>query len=364
MNSWVTASLGIIFGLMSLLVGGESLVRGASRLASTLNISPLIIGLTVVAFGTSSPEFAVSIQSSLSGKSDIALGNVVGSNIFNVLFILGISALITPLVVSSRLIRWDVPLMILASVLLLLMGYDGRIDRADGSILFTALICYTYWCVRQSRKEQNDAVATEFAREIPVVKPSGQLVVWQIVLVTFGLGLLGLGSQLLVGGSVFVAKQLGVSELVIGLTIVSAGTSLPEVVTSIMAAIRGEREIAVGNVVGSNIFNILGVLGLASALSPVGIAVSPSVFRFDIPVMLAASFACLPIFLTGNLMARWEGGVFFAYYLAYTAYLILAASEATITRTFGTIMVAFVIPLTALTVLTSLVRSVRVTSKQ
>ena len=198
----------------------------------------------------------------------------------------------------------------------------------------------------------------EFSQELPVQEEGGVRIPLQIGLVIAGLILLGLGSHWLVKGSVFGATKMGVSELVIGLTIVAAGTSLPEVVTSIMAAWRGEREIAVGNVIGSNIFNILCVLGLSSVVAPGGIAIPASAMRFDIPVMIAVAVSCLPIFFTGNQIARWEGGLFFVYYIAYTTYLILAATQANITRTFATIMIVFVIPLTVITLLIGVVRAV------
>jgi cation:H+ antiporter len=358
LGNWLSATLAFTFGLIFLIAGGELLVRGASRLAAIMKISPLAIGLTVVAFGTSSPELAVSIQSAFSNNADLALGNVVGSNIFNVLFILGISALITPLVVDSRLIRWDLPLMVGISVALLLLSMDRRISRLDGLIFFLGLITYIYWCVRQSRRESNTAsgVLAEIASDDRTDKFT---VAAQLFLVTAGLGLLGVGSHLLVGGSVFVAEKLGVSELIIGLTVVATGTSLPEIVTSIVAALRGEREIAVGNVVGSNIFNILGVLGLSSVLSPTGISVPAAAIRFDIPVMIATAVACLPIFFTGNLIARWEGGVFFGYYIAYLTYLILVATQSGVTRTFESVMILFVLPLTAVTLVVCTVRAIR-----
>lgn len=358
MGEWPSAILGIVIGLAALIVGGELLVRGASRLAAAMKISPLVIGLTVVAFGTSSPELAVALKSAFAGNADIALGNAVGSNIFNVLFILGISALIVPLVVSSRLIRWDVPIMILASVLLLLLGLDGRIGRIDGLLLSGGLLTYIYCCVRQSRREARQ-VKEEFAEEITSAAPSGAGLLVQVGLIVAGLLLLGLGSHWLVGGCVVVATRLGVSELIIGLTIISVGTSLPEVVASIMAAIRGQRDIAVGNVVGSSLFNILCVLGLTSIVAPSGIEIPATALRLDIPVMIAAAVACLPIFFTGHLIARWEGALFFGYYIAYTTYLVLDASEATITRTFGAMMLGFVIPLTIVTLIVGVVRALR-----
>ena len=223
-------------------------------MAALAGISPLVIGLTVVAFGTSSPELAVSLKASLAGQTDIAIGNVVGSNIFNVLFILGVSALVTPLVVSSQLIRVDVPLMVAASVALLLLGLDGKVGRIDGIGLFLGLICYTGWSIYQSRRE-TAAVKQEFSKEFsgpPHERVASQIVL-QIGLILGGLLLLTFGSGWLVDGSVTIAKLLGMSELLIGLTIIAAGTSLPEVAASIMASIKGERDIAVGNVVGSSI---------------------------------------------------------------------------------------------------------------
>ncbi len=350
----------IAAGLTLLIVSGEMLVRGASNLAATMGISPLVIGLTVVAFGTSAPELAVALQSVLAGKTELAMGNIVGSNIANILLILGLSALVSPLIVASQLIRLDVPVMITANLAVIVLAMDGVIGRWDGFLLFSALLFYTSWLIRQSRKASR-AVHEEFktltdAPEKSEKKPS---LFVQVGLVVVGILLLGVGAHLLVGGAVKIARLLGVNELVIGLTVVAVGTSLPEIVTSIMASIRGHRDIAVGNVVGSNLFNILCVLGLSSIFAPAGIAVSEAVFRFDLPIMIAVSFACLPIFFTGNRVARWEGGLFFGYYLAYTSYLVLAALQADVTRTFGVILIGFVIPLTAITVLIFFARSVR-----
>ena len=246
---------------------------------------------------------------------------------------------------------------------MLLLGLDGRVGRLDGLLLFVGLLVYTFWCVRQSRRETSE-IKAEFAQEMPVPASGTTALLVQIGFILGGLILLGLGSRWLVGGSVFVATRLGVSELIIGLTIIAAGTSLPEVVTSIMAAWRGERDIAVGNVVGSNLFNILCVLGLTGAIAPSGVAISPAALRFDIPVMIAVAIGCLPIFFTGNVIARWEGGLFFAYYIAYTTYLVLAITQATITRTFGTIMIAFVIPLTVITLFIGVFRAARDRTKK
>lgn len=343
-----------IAGLVILIIGAEALVRGASRLAASLGISPLVIGLTVVAFGTSAPEMAVSVISSLNNQAAISLGNVIGSNIFNVLFILGLSALIVPLAVSRQLIRLDVPIMIGCSFLVLLMSAGGNISRIEGLVLFAGIIAYTGFLIRQSKREKRVA-KDEFTEEYGA--RGKKTLLTDAVFVLAGLAMLVLGSHWLVKGAVYIAQYFGVSELIIGLTIVAAGTSLPEVATSVIASVRGERDIAVGNVVGSNIFNILAVLGLASIFSPDGIEVSKSALQFDIPVMIAVAVACLPIFFTGHLIARWEGGLFLGYYAAYALYIILSATDSYLLRTFTPVMIWFVIPLTALTLITLAARS-------
>ena len=250
----------LIAGLLFLIIGAEALVRGASKLAAAFGIPPLVIGLTVVALGTSSPEMAVGIKSALSGNADIALGNVVGSNIFNILVIIGLSAVITPLVVAQRLVRWDVPLVIGLSFLVFFLGLSGSIGRVQGLLLFVGLIVYITFTIRQSRKELT-AVQEEYAKEYHPqrFKNLGQWAV-NIGLLVGGLVMLVLGSNWLVNSASSLARAFGVSELVIGLTIVAIGTSAPELATSLMAAKRGERDIAVGNAIGSNLFNILGVL--------------------------------------------------------------------------------------------------------
>ena len=341
-------------------VGAEILVRSASKLAAAIGISPLVVGLTVVAFGTSAPELVVSLQSTMSGQPDVALGNVLGSNIFNVLFILGVSALIVPLRVSQQLIRFDVPLMIGLSLLLGLFALDQRIGRFDGFVLSTSLVGYTVWAIVKSRREQA-GIKAEYEAEFGFEPPKNNTAsfVINLMIVIAGLALLVLGSRWFVDSAVSIARQLGVSELVIGLTIVSIGTSLPEVATSIMAAIRGERDIAVGNVVGSNIFNIMCVLGITSFVASDGVAVSETALRFDIPVMIAVAIACLPVFFTGHLIARWEGGLFFGYYLAYTAFLVTAAAMPTVNRTLGAVLIAFVIPLTVITLSIGFIRHLR-----
>lgn len=352
----VTVVVFLVLGLVLLVAGAELLVRGASRLALRFGISPLVIGLTVVAFGTSAPEMAVSVQAGLAGQADIALGNMVGSNIFNVLLILGISALIVPLVVSQQLVRLDVPIMIGVSVLLLVMALDGRIGRFDGLLLFSGIVAYTVFAIQQGRKE-SAAVQAEYALEYGDGKSTwlGRLPL-QIAFIVAGLALLVLGAHWLVGGAVAIARLFGVSELIIGLTIVAAGTSLPELATSVVAALRGERDIAVGNIVGSNIFNILAIAGIAAAVTPGGLDVAPALLRFDILVMIAVALACLPIFASGHLIARWEGALFLGYYAAYVLYLIFAATQHAALPAYSAAMLEFVLPLTAVTLIVLLTR--------
>jgi cation:H+ antiporter len=315
----------LVIGLILLVFGAEALVRGASKLAAAIGISPLVIGLTVVAFGTSAPEMAVSTISGLSGQANIAMGNVVGSNIFNVLFILGVSALVAPLVVAQKLVKIDVPLMIIASLAVYLFSLNGVIGRPEGLVLFAGIIAYTIFLIRQSRRESR-AVQAEYAQEYGDKEPlSPKAVLKDAALILLGLGLLVLGSKWLVDGAVAIAQKLGVSDLVVGLTIVAAGTSLPELATSVVASIRGERDIAVGNVVGSCLFNLLAVLGLAGVVSPNGIAVSSQALRVDIPVMIAVAVVCLPIFFTGSRISRKEGALLLGGYIVYMAYLILTA---------------------------------------
>lgn len=342
-------------GLAVLVVGADVLVRGASRLAVSFGVSPLVVGLTVVAFGTSAPEMAVSVGSALAGSPDLAIGNVVGSNIANVLLILGISALITPLLVDEQIIRQEIPIMIGASALLVVMALDGNIGLLESIALFGLVIAYTVFLVVQSRRASK-SVQDEFETEIPTSTWDRHWAV-QVGLIVGGLVMLVVGADWLVDSAVAFARAFGVSDLVIGLTVVAVGTSMPEIATSIVAAIRGQRDIAVGNVVGSNVFNILAVLGAAGIASGAGLPVSEAARNFDLWVMLAVAFACLPIMITGREIARWEGGVFLAYYAAYTAWLVLQAQQHASVPAFSGIMLGYVMPLTVITIVVSIVRS-------
>jgi cation:H+ antiporter len=316
----------LVAGLILLVAGAEGLVRGASRLALSAGISPLVVGLTVVAFGTSSPEMAVSVSAARDGVSDIAIGNVVGSNIFNVLLILGVCALAVPLVISWRLVRLEVPLVIAFSILLWLFILDGEIARWEAAVLFGGVIAYTVWAIRASRRES--AVAREMSA--PGAEPPDTPSPWYVNVgyVVGGLVLLVVGSDWMVDSSVEIAEELGLSKLVIGLTIVAAGTSLPELATSVLATIKGERDIAVGNVVGSNIFNILGVLGLSGLVGKFELQASSFVQDVDVPVMILVAAICLPVFFSGrNLMHRYEGVAFVVAYLLYVTYLVWNSSD-------------------------------------
>lgn len=348
-----------VFGIGLLIGGAEALVRGSSRLAAAFGISPLVIGLTVVAFGTSSPELAVTVQASLAGQADLAIGNVVGSNITNVLLILGIAAVLLPLTVAQKLVQLDVPIMIGVSILMFVLGRDGTISRLDGALLFVGIISYIIFSIRGSRRESlqiQQEYAAEYGQPLPVDRGR-----WftNIMLIIGGLVLLILGARWIVTGAVAFAEAMGVSQLVIGLTVIAIGTSLPEIAATVVASLRGERDIAVGNVVGSSIFNILAVLGVAAISAPAGITVSATALAFDIPVMIAVALACLPIFLNGHRIYRWEGFLFLGYYGAYTIYQLLNASRSAALPVFNSAMGFFVIPLTVVTLGVLLVRTIR-----
>ena len=367
----------LAIGLVLLVVGADGLVKGAARLAASIGIPSLVIGLTVVAFGTSAPELAVSIRSALAGQSEMAIANVVGSNIFNVLFILGLAAIITPLAISRQLIRQDVPLMVLASMLVFYMIRDGVLSRLDAGILVVLLLAYTVFLFVQGKRTEaterasgannsvapsasgaalSEAASTEQDDEVDALirgtHPTWQNLLW----IVGGLACLVTGAHLLVNSAVNIARAFAVSEAVIGLTIVAVGTSLPEVMTSIVASIKGQRDIAVGNVVGSNIFNLLAVLGVSGVLSSNGLAGNEQLVQQDFPVMLAVALLCVPLFFTGAILSRIEGALFFILYLAYTLFLIGGALHAPWLASVQGIIVYALIPLTVVVVIGSLVK--------
>ncbi|QSR31645.1 MULTISPECIES: calcium/sodium antiporter [Actinomycetes] len=332
----------VAIGLVILVGGGELLVRGASDLAARVGLSSLVIGLTVVAFSTSSPEMAVTVGAVLEGQPDLAVGNVVGSNIVNVLLILGASALLLPLTVRAQLIRLDVPVMVGVSMCLLLLSLDGRLSLADGFFLVTVIVVYTAVSVVVGRR------SAPYVRESTVGEKERP--VWLLLLAVLGgVALLVVGAQLLVEGAVGIAEGFGVSGLVVGLTVVAVGTSLPELATSLIAVRRGERDLAVGNIVGSNIFNIAAVLGVAALVADDGVPVADAAVALDIPLMIAAAVALLPVAFTGMAIARWEGALFVGLYAAFTAYVVLAATEHDALGGFTAVMIWFTLPLVAIT---------------
>lgn len=320
--------LALAVGLVFLVAGAELLVRGAASIATRLGIAPVIIGLTVVAFGTSAPELAVSVSAGFSGQGEVAFGNVAGSNIVNILLILGGSAVVGTLVVSQRIIRLDIPLLIGVTVVALVLALDNEIGRLDGAVLFAGIIAYTWWLIRTGRNERREVLddhadAVDGVEVEVIDKPLPV----QVGVVVLGLAILVAGSQFLVGSATDIAADLGVSDLVIGLTVVAVGTSLPELATSLLASYRGQRDIAVGNVVGSNLFNLMCVLGLTGLVSPDAVPVADTSLQVDFPVVLAATVVLLPIVWKGFQIQRWEGLVLIAFYALYVTFLILDSGD-------------------------------------
>jgi cation:H+ antiporter len=336
----------VVVGFVLLIVGGEALVRGASSFAVRFGISPLVIGLVVVSAATSTPELAVTVGAMLRGEPGLAVGNVVGSNIANILLILGISAMLSPLVIKRQVVRFDLPVMLGISLLLVVVSLDGRISLFDGVLLFAGLVFHAVMSVVTGRRETPSLIPTTDTMPLNA-KP---VALWFAgLLLILGVGLLGLGAHFLVDGAVGIATSFGVSGLVVGLTVVAIGTSLPELATSIIALRRGERDMAVGNIVGSNIFNIGMVLGLPAIMFGGGIPVPSAAVALDLPLMLAGTLALLPIAFTGFVIARWEGTLFVLLYAAYLLYVVLASTQHDALTGFTTAMLWFVLPLVAIT---------------
>jgi cation:H+ antiporter len=370
----------ILLGLVLLVAGGELLVRGASGLATRIGMSSLVVGLTVVAFATSAPELAVTLGAVMGGEPGLAVGNVVGSSIANVLMILGSSAIILPLLVKVQLVRIDIPFMAALSILFLLLAIDGGFSRVDGLILLVLLVLYIAVAIILSRRDGHvdelrgpgASIATASAGRVgQTARTSGDTMTEAVedveargsigrdlVLVLIGVALLVVGANILVKGATGIATAFGVSDLIVGLTVVAIGTSLPELATSIVAVRRGQRDLAVGNVVGSNIFNIGAVAGLAAMISPTGLPVPESALALDIPLMIAASVVLLPLAFTGSVIARWEGGLLVALYVSYLLYTVLAAAERPILQGFTTVMLWFITPLVVLTVISTVVHEI------
>ncbi len=309
------AIVAVLAGLALLYFGGEALVKGSASAALKLGLTPLVVGLTIVAFATSSPELVVCMESALNGYGPIAVGNVVGSNIFNIGAILGLSALVCPMRVQVQLIRIDVPVLIFASLLSVWMLRDIVVGRIEGGVLLAGLFSYVLFVVLHARRERMPQVTGEFTEGIP--KPSRALWI-DLLLIICGLALLVAGGRVLVMGAVTVARVLGMSEALIGLTIVAAGTSMPELATSIVAALRKEPDIAIGNILGSNIFNLLGVLGASALTVPLS---AQGVATVDLAVMIGFAFVLLPLLWSGFELNRWEGGLLLLGYISYGFYL-------------------------------------------
>ena len=331
-----------VIGLVCLLGGAQLLVSSSSGLATRFGVPSIFIGITVVAFATSAPEVAVSLDAIFTSKSSLALGNVLGSNIANILLILGISSVIAPIKIQERIIWLDIPVMIVASVVVYLLSLDQALEPIDGGILLLLFAGFITFQIVQAGRERN-AEKVQEAADVP------KSITRQTLLFLAGLGILVLGAHFLVQSAIEIARFWGLSELVIGLTIVAIGTSLPEIATSVLAAWRKEADLSVGNVIGSNIFNIFLVLGITALFSSGGIEVRSAALALDFPFMIAVSIACLPIFFTGHKIARWEGALFLGYYAAYMVYLFMDSSQHELLPLFNNVMFLFVAPLTVVT---------------
>nr|WP_314492422.1 calcium/sodium antiporter [uncultured Pseudomonas sp.] len=342
--------LQLLGGLVLLVAGAQLLVRCAEHIAAKLKVRPLLIGLTVVAMGSSAPQMTVSLQAAFNDTADIAVGSVIGSNTFNILVTLGLSALIIPLRVSRQLVRLDIPLMILASALVFTLALNHQLDRLDGFLLLGGLLAYLLLLLHQSRHSghhhpHHDRPPTSWLRTLS--------------LMGCALLLLGVAGHLLLGAALEVASELGLSERIIGLTIVAVSTSLPELATSLIAAFRGQREIAVGNVIGSNVFNLLGVLGLTALLAPSPLSVSPNALAFDLPVMLGVAALCLPVFYSGYRVTRVEGLLFLGLYLAYGLHVVSFTTGMPLANKLEHLMLFYILPALLVGVLLNAVRAWR-----
>jgi len=337
-SEWLV--LGAGFALLS--GGGSALVRGAASLARRLGVSPLIIGVTLVSFLTSAPEVAVSVVGAANGQDEIAAANVIGSNIFNVLFVLGLCATLRPLAVAQELVIRDVPIAIGVSVLLWLFAANGNLSALEGLVFVACFALFAFDVVQTSRRE-SVAIADEYEGGVPAASRS---ILLDAGFIAAGLTMLAVGGDWLVASAISIATAAGVDETTIGLTIVAAGSSMPEVATSLAATLRGDRDIAVGNLIGSSIFNILGILGLAAIVSEGGLMLSDALVGFDLPLMVAVSVACLPLLGGDHRIPRSVGALFLAYYATYVAYLILSARSHEAQERFSWVMLEFAGPLT------------------
>ncbi len=326
-------SITFLAGLIIIIVGAELLLHGASHIATLLKIKPIIIGLTVVSVGTSMPELAVGITAAMEDKGAMAVGNIAGTNIFNILFILGLSAVIRPLPLHLLSIKLDVPVMIATALVLIAMAWDGVLNQAEGLVLISAAIIYTIALIQLSKREST-AMRYEFAEEygagsvkLPtgIVLPGTRLNIglWNGLLLMLGIFLTVLGAELMVTGATGIAQSYGISDAVIGLTIVAIGTSAPELASTMLATFKNDRDVAIGNLIGSGIYNILVILGITSIVAPSGINVSDEILMIDLPLAAMVAIVCLPVFKSDRLVSRREGLFFVIAYLIYFSSLLL-----------------------------------------
>ncbi len=312
----------ICVGLAALIAGAELLVRSGSALAARLGVSPLLIGLTVVALGTSTPELAVGIDAAVQGNGSLAVGNIAGTNTVNILLILGLSAALRPLAIQMQTLRLELPVIVIASTALLAFAWDGTLSRLEGLLLVTMGAAFTLAVIRVARQE-SIKVKLEFAREYGPRRFANRQAATEMLMLAAGLVIIVAGADWLVEGAVGLARLWRVSDAFIGLTIVAIGTSAPELVTTIISTFRGERDIAIGNLIGSSVYNILVILGVTCLVPADGIDVSTHLIRIDIPVMLGVALFCIPVFVSGRKITRGEGGLFVSAYMAYLSYLII-----------------------------------------
>ena len=355
MPEFLQATIEVLIGIALLFGGGELFVQGSIALAVIFGIPQLVIGLTVVSLGTSAPELFVSLNSVLQGSDALALSNVVGSNIFNVMVVLGSSALVLPLRVESRLVRRDVPLMIAVSAAVWGMASAGRVTWQAGLALLLGLIINTIWEIRTAREQPDDSEGAEPDIEDNAAEGGWHRAVLKLIA---GIAVLTVGSKVLVSGATSAATLLGVSEAVIGLTIVSAGTSMPELITSLVAALRGRTDLAIGNVVGSCLLNLMLVLGgTALVTGSQGLNVTPDLIHDDLPVMLLTSLACLPIFWTRGRISRLEGGLLLGLYFLYIVDNVLPRTNlSSWSDEFRLVMLCLVLPVVMITIIMQAVK--------
>lgn len=316
----------LLAGLVGLIAGAELIVSFGTRLARRLGISPLIIGLTIVSIGTSAPELAVGVDAMSRGAGSLVLGNIAGTNMVNLLLILGLSAAIRPIVLQKQTLQLDLPAMVISSLLLVVLAADGVLSTWDGVILAATAVVYTLRLLRTARRQASaEALTHEVKHTDGEVPPShsGRRIALDLLLTVVGIAVVVLGADWLVTGAVAIAETFGVSDTLIGLTVVAIGTSLPELATTISATIRGGRSIAVGNLIGSSTYNLTFILGTSLLFGPERVPVSHQLVWFDLPLMLGAALLCIPVFITGRRIARWEGIMFVTAYAAYLTYLIV-----------------------------------------